>query len=201
MPEMRDDCLRVGQMAPDFSATAVVDQNFKIVKLSDYRGRYVVLFFYPLDFTFVCPTEIAAFSDRYGEFKALNTEILGISVDSEFAHLAWIQTERKLGGVGDLNYPLVSDIKKEISADYNVLDPDSGVALRGLFIIDRDGVLQHATINNLAFGRKVDETLRVLQAIQHVQANPDEVCPVDWQPGDKTMNPDPVKAREFFAGV
>lgn len=201
MPELRDDCLRVGQMAPDFSATAVVDQDFKIVKLSDYRGRYVVLFFYPLDFTFVCPTEIAAFSDRYGEFKSLNAEILGISVDSEFAHLAWIQTERKLGGVGDLNYPLVSDIKKDISAAYNVLDPESGVALRGLFIIDRDGVLQHATINNLAFGRKVDETLRVLQAIQHVQANPDEVCPVDWQPGDKTMNPDPVKAREFFAGV
>lgn len=201
MSEMRDDCLRVGQMAPDFSATAVVDQNFKIVKLSDYRGRYVVLFFYPLDFTFVCPTEIAAFSDRYDEFKALNTEILGISVDSEFAHLAWIQTERKLGGVGDLNYPLVSDIKKEISADYNVLDPESGIALRGLFIVDRDGVLQHATINNLAFGRNVDETLRVLQALQHVQANPDEVCPVDWQPGDKTMTPDPVKSKEFFAEV
>ncbi|MBD2230692.1 peroxiredoxin [Phormidium tenue] len=201
MPEIRDDCLRVGQMAPDFSATAVVDQNFKIVKLSDYRGRYVVLFFYPLDFTFVCPTEIAAFSDRYDEFKALNTEILGISVDSEFAHLAWIQTERKLGGVGDLNYPLVSDLKRDISTAYNVLVPDSGVALRGLFIVDRDGVLQHATINNLAFGRKVDETLRVLQAIQHVQANPDEVCPVDWQPGDKTMNPDPMKAREFFAEV
>ncbi|WOD41939.1 peroxiredoxin [Nodosilinea sp. E11] len=201
MTDTREGCLRVGQNAPDFSATAVVDQNFKIVKLSDYRGKYVVLFFYPLDFTFVCPTEIAAFSDRYSEFEALNAEILGISVDSEFAHLAWIQTERKLGGVGDLNYPLVSDIKKDISAAYNVLDPESGVALRGLFIIDRDGVLQHATINNLAFGRKVDETLRVLQAIQHVQENPDEVCPVDWQPGSKTMTPDPVKAREFFAQV
>ena len=201
MTETQDGCLRVGQMAPEFSATAVVDQTFKIVKLSDYRGKYVVLFFYPLDFTFVCPTEIAAFSDRHDEFKALNAEILGISVDSEFAHLAWIQTERKLGGVGDLNYPLVSDIKKDISADYNVLDPESGVALRGLFIIDRDGVLQHATINNLAFGRKVDETLRVLQAIQHVQDNPNEVCPVDWQPGDKTMVPDPIKSREFFAGV
>ncbi len=201
MTEIKDGCLRVGQMAPDFSATAVVDQTFKIVKLSDYRGKYVVLFFYPLDFTFVCPTEIAAFSDRHDEFKALNAEILGISVDSEFAHLAWIQTERKQGGVGDLNYPLVSDIKKDISAGYNVLDPESGVALRGLFIIDRDGVLQHATINNLAFGRKVDETLRVLQAIQHVQDNPNEVCPVDWQPGDKTMIPDPVKSREFFAGV
>jgi peroxiredoxin (alkyl hydroperoxide reductase subunit C) len=188
-------------MAPEFSATAVVDQTFKIVKLSDYRGKYVVLFFYPLDFTFVCPTEIAAFSDRHDEFKALNAEILGISVDSEFAHLAWIQTERKQGGVGDLNYPLVSDIKKDITAGYNMLDPESGVALRGLFIIDRDGVLQHATINNLAFGRKVDETLRVLQAVQHVQDNPNEVCPVDWQPGDKTMIPDPVKSREFFAGV
>lgn len=201
MTEIKDGCLRVGQMAPEFSATAVVDQTFKIVKLSDYRGKYVVLFFYPLDFTFVCPTEIAAFSDRHDEFKALNAEILGISVDSEFAHLAWIQTERKQGGVGDLNYPLVSDIKKDISAGYNMLDPESGVALRGLFIIDRDGVLQHATINNLAFGRKVDETLRVLQAIQHVQDNPNEVCPVDWQPGDKTMIPDPVKSREFFAGV
>lgn len=201
MTETNDGCLRVGQMAPDFNATAVVDQSFKIVKLSDYRGKYVVLFFYPLDFTFVCPTEIAAFSDRHAEFKALNAEILGISVDSEFAHLAWIQTERKLGGVGDLNYPLVSDIKKDISASYNMLDTESGVALRGLFIIDRDGVLQHATINNLAFGRKVDETLRVLQAIQHVQDNPNEVCPVDWQPGDKTMTPDPIKSREFFAGV
>ncbi|MFZ4675368.1 MAG: peroxiredoxin [Nodosilinea sp.] len=201
MTDTREGCLRVGQLAPDFTATAVVDQDFKIIKLSDYRGRYVVLFFYPLDFTFVCPTEIAAFSDRHGEFKALNTEILGISVDSEFAHLAWIQTDRKLGGVGDLNYPLVSDIKKDIGAAYNVLDPESGVALRGLFIIDRDGVLQHATINNLAFGRKVDETLRVLQAIQHVQTNPDEVCPVDWQPGDKTMIPDPVKSKAFFAAV
>jgi peroxiredoxin 2/4 len=148
--------LRVGQQAPDFTATAVVDQEFKTIKLSDYRGKYVVLFFYPLDFTFVCPTEITAFSDRYEEFKKINTEILGASVDSEFSHLAWIQTDRKSGGVGDLNYPLVSDIKKEISADYNVLDPAAGIALRGLFIIDKDGIIQHATINNLAFGRSVD---------------------------------------------
>lgn len=198
MLEQMGSCLRVGQQAPDFSATAVVDQNFKIVKLSDYRGRYVVLFFYPLNFTFVCPTEIAAFSDRYDEFKELNTEVLAISVDSEFAHLAWIQTDRKEGGVGDLNYPLVSDLKKEISAAYNVLDPEAGVALRGLFIIDREGVVQYSTVNNLSFGRNVDETLRVLKAIQHVQANPNEVCPVDWQPGDKTMVPDPVKAKEFL---
>ncbi|RAQ40207.1 peroxiredoxin [Arthrospira sp. O9.13F] len=198
---MTSECIRVGLAAPDFTATAVIDQEFKTIKLSEYRGKYVVLFFYPLDFTFVCPTEITAFSDRAEEFSAINTQILGVSVDSEFSHLAWIQSDRQSGGVGDLNYPLVSDIKKEISAAYNVLDPEAGIALRGLFIIDKDGIIQHATINNLAFGRNVDETLRTLQAIQYVQANPDEVCPAGWKPGDKTMNPDPVKSKEFFAAI
>ena len=196
-----EGCLRVGQTAPDFTATAVFDQEFKTIKLSDYRGKYVILFFYPLDFTFVCPTEITAFSDRYAEFSKIGTEVLGVSVDSEFSHLAWIQSDRKSGGVGDLTYPLVSDIKKEISAAYNVLDPEAGVALRGLFIIDKDGVIQHATINNLSFGRSVDETLRTLQAIQHVQSHPDEVCPAGWQPGDQTMVPDPIKSKVFFASV
>ncbi|MFH7024743.1 MAG: peroxiredoxin [Heteroscytonema crispum UTEX LB 1556] len=196
-----EGCLRVGQQAPDFTATAVADQEFKTIKLSDYRGKYVILFFYPLDFTFVCPTEITAFSDRYEEFKKINTEVLGVSVDSEFSHLAWIQTDRKSGGVGDLNYPLIADIKKEVSAAYNVLDPAAGIALRGLFIIDKDGVIQHATINNLAFGRSVDETLRTLQAIQHVQSHPDEVCPAGWQPGDQTMVPDPVKSKVYFSAV
>jgi peroxiredoxin 2/4 len=196
-----EGCLRVGQTAPDFTATAVVDQEFKTIKLSDYRGKYVVLFFYPLDFTFVCPTEIIAFSDRYEEFKTLNTEVLGASVDSEFSHLAWVQTDRKSGGLGDLVYPLVADIKKEISSAYNVLDPDAGIALRGLFIIDKDGVIQHSTINNLSFGRSVDETLRTLQAIQHVQSHPDEVCPAGWKPGDATMNPDPVKSKEYFSAL
>jgi peroxiredoxin 2/4 len=196
-----EGCLRVGQAAPDFTATAVYDQEFKTIKLSDYRGKYVVLFFYPLDFTFVCPTEITAFSDRYEEFKSINTEVLGVSVDSEFSHLAWTQTDRKSGGVGDLTYPLVADIKKEVSAAYNVLDSEAGIALRGLFIIDKDGVIQHSTINNLAFGRSVDETLRTLQAIQYVQSHPDEVCPANWKPGDATMTPDPVKSKEFFAAV
>jgi peroxiredoxin (alkyl hydroperoxide reductase subunit C) len=195
------ECLRVGQVAPDFEATAVIDQEFKTIKLSQYRGKYVVLFFYPLDFTFVCPTEITAFSDRQNDFAAINTEILGVSVDSVFSHLAWVQTDRKSGGLGDLAYPLVSDIKKEISTAYNVLDPEAGIALRGLFIIDKEGVIQHATINNLAFGRNVDETLRILQAIQYVQTHPDEVCPAGWKPGDKTMNPDPVKSKDFFAAV
>ena len=197
-----EGCLRVGQGAPEFEATAVFDQEFKTVKLSDYKGsNYVVLFFYPLDFTFVCPTEITAFSDKYEEFKALDTEVLGVSVDSEFSHLAWIQTPRNQGGVGDLNYPLVADLKKEISTAYNVLDPDAGVALRGLFIIDKDGVIQHATINNLAFGRNVEETLRVLKAIQYVQSHPDEVCPANWQPGEATMKPTPKESKEFFAAV
>ncbi|MBE9230512.1 peroxiredoxin [Cuspidothrix issatschenkoi LEGE 03284] len=196
-----EEWLRVGQQAPDFTATAVVDQEFKSIKLSDYRGKYVVMFFYPLDFTFVCPTEVTAFSDRYEEFKTLNTEVFGISVDSVFSHLAWIQTDRKSGGVGDLNYSLISDIKKEISAAYNVLDISAGVALRGLFIIDKDGILQHSTINNLGFGRSVDETLRTLQAIQYVQSHTDEVCPADWQPGDKTLNPDPVKSKIYFSAL
>lgn len=196
-----EGCLRVGQTAPEFTATAVVDQEFKTLKLSDYRDKYVVLFFYPLDFTFVCPTEIIAFSDRVEEFNQLNAQVLGVSVDSEFSHLAWIQTDRKEGGIGEINYPLVSDIKKEISAAYNVLDPEAGVALRGLFIIDKEGTIQHATINNLSFGRSVDETLRTLKAIQYVQSHPDEVCPAGWQEGDKTMVPDPKKSKVYFAAV
>jgi peroxiredoxin (alkyl hydroperoxide reductase subunit C) len=193
--------IQVGQLAPDFEAVAVFDQEFAKVKLSDYLNKkYVVLFFYPLDFTFVCPTEITAFSDNFDKFAELNTEILGVSVDSEFSHLAWLQTERDAGGLGDLRYPLVSDLKKEISASYNVLT-DEGMALRGLFIIDKEGVIQHATINNLAFGRSVDETLRVLQAIQYVQINPEEVCPANWKPGDKTMIPDPVKSKEYFSAI
>jgi peroxiredoxin 2/4 len=166
----------------------------------NFQGKYVVLFFYPLDFTFVCPTEITAFSDRMPDFKKINTEVLGVSVDSQFSHLAWTQTSRKEGGVGELAYPLVADLKREIATAYNVLN-DEGVALRGLFIIDKEGIVQHATINNLGFGRSVDETLRVLQALQYVQSHPDEVCPAGWRPGDATMNPDPVKSKEFFSKI
>ncbi len=193
--------IRVGQQAPDFTATAVFDQEFQKVQLSQYRGQYVVLFFYPLDFTFVCPTEITAFSDRYEEFSSKNTEVLGVSVDSEYSHLAWLQTDREAGGLGDIAYPLVSDLNKTIAKDYNVLDEGAGVAVRGLFIIDPDGVIMHATVNNLPVGRNVDETLRVLQAFQHIRSHPDEVCPADWTPGDPTMNPDPVKSKEYFAAV
>lgn len=198
MPTMT---IRVGQQAPDFTATAVFDQEFQTVQLSQYRGKYVVLFFYPLDFTFVCPTEITAFSDRYEEFSSKDTEVLGVSVDSEYSHLAWLQTDREAGGLGDIAYPLVSDLNKTIAKDYNVLDEEAGVAVRGLFIIDPDGVIMHATVNNLPVGRNVDETLRVLQAFQYIRSHPDEVCPADWTPGDPTMNPDPVKSKEYFAAV
>jgi peroxiredoxin (alkyl hydroperoxide reductase subunit C) len=161
----------------------------------------VVLFFYPLDFTFVCPTEITAFSDRHPEFARLNSEILAVSVDSPFSHLAWVQTERKSGGLGDIAYPLVSDLTKTIARAFHVLDEDAGTALRGLFLIDPDGVILHSTINDLAVGRSVDETLRVLQAFQHVQAHPDQVCPAGWTPGARTMHPDPAGSREYFADI
>ncbi|CAK9180586.1 unnamed protein product [Ilex paraguariensis] len=192
----------VGNLAPDFEAEAVFDQEFIKVKLSEYIGKkYVILFFYPLDFTFVCPTEITAFSDRYADFEKLNTEILGVSIDSVFSHLAWVQTDRKSGGLGDLKYPLVSDVTKSISKSYDVLIPDQGIALRGLFIIDKEGIIQHSTINNLAIGRSVDETMRTLQALQYVQENPDEVCPAGWKPGEKSMKPDPKLSKEYFSAI
>ncbi|XP_010464879.1 PREDICTED: 2-Cys peroxiredoxin BAS1, chloroplastic [Camelina sativa] len=197
-----DELPLVGNKAPDFEAEAVFDQEFIKVKLSEYIGKkYVVLFFYPLDFTFVCPTEITAFSDRYSEFEKLNTEVLGVSVDSVFSHLAWVQTDRKSGGLGDLNYPLVSDVTKSISKSFGVLIHDQGIALRGLFIIDKEGVIQHSTINNLGIGRSVDETMRTLQALQYIQENPDEVCPAGWKPGEKSMKPDPKLSKDYFAAI
>ena len=192
--------LRVGQEAPDFSATAVYDQEFKEITLSGLRGKWVVLFFYPLDFTFVCPTEITAFSDRYQDFSALNTEILGVSVDSKHCHLAWIQTPRNEGGIGDINYPLVSDLKREICQAYNVLN-DDGEADRGLFLINPEGVVMHTTVNKAPVGRNVDETLRILQGYQYVAANPDEVCPANWNPGEKTMLEDTKGSKEYFSAL
>nr|YP_009244439.1 thiol-specific antioxidant protein [Agarophyton chilense]AMK96681.1 thiol-specific antioxidant protein [Agarophyton chilense]ASP44576.1 thiol-specific antioxidant protein [Agarophyton chilense]UAD84390.1 2-Cys peroxiredoxin [Agarophyton chilense] len=195
-----NNVFRVGQQAPNFSATAVYDQEFKKITLSDYLGKYVILLFYPLDFTFVCPTEITAFSDSYKEIQGLNTEVLGISVDSEYSHLAWLQMERDIGGLGDLNYPLVSDLTKEISASYNVLT-EEGKALRGLFIVDQRGIIQYSLVNNLDFGRSVSETLRTLKAIQYVQSHPDEVCPANWQPGQATIINSPQKSKNYFQSV
>ncbi|WIA13938.1 hypothetical protein OEZ85_002508 [Tetradesmus obliquus] len=188
----------VGSKAPEFKAVAVHNDEFKEVSLESFKGKYVVLFFYPLDFTFVCPTELTAYSDRHDEFEAMNAQVLGVSVDSQYAHLQWTRQPRNEGGVGDLAYPLVSDLSKKISEAYGVLT-DEGIALRGLFIIDPQGVVQHATINNLAFGRNVEETIRILAAVQHVQANPDVVCPAGWRPGDRTMKPTPKGSKEYFS--
>lgn len=187
----------VGQKAPDFELQAVVGGGFKTVKLSDYKGKYVVLFFYPLDYTFVCPTEITAFADAHGEFKKLGAEVLAASVDSQFVHLAWQQTPRKEGGLGMLPFPHLADLNKTLSRDYDVL-LEGGMALRGLFIIDDEGVIQHATVNNLGIGRSVDETLRTLQAIQTVKRT-GEVCPANWKPGDDTMKADPSGSKAYFA--
>lgn len=192
--------IKVGDQAPDFSATAVHEQEFKQVRLSDFLGKYVILLFYPLDFTFVCPTEIMAFSDMHSKFLSLNTEVLAISVDSEYCHLAWMQLDRESGGVGDLQYPLVSDLNKKISLSYNVLN-DEGKSLRGLFIVDKEGIIQHSVVNNLDVGRSVNETLRTLQAVQYVQSHPDEVCPANWQPGQSTIKSNPIYAKEYFQSI
>src|SRR5437773_2234441 len=153
----------VSAPAPDFSAEAYINGKFRKISLADFKGKKVVLFFYPLDFTFVCPTEILAFSDRIEDFRKRQTEVVGVSVDSKFTHAAWAQVDRKEGGIKGVNFPLLSDLDKKIAADYGVLLP-AGIALRGLFIINKDGVLKHSTINHLDLGRNVDEVLRVLDA-------------------------------------
>lgn len=173
--------------APQFAAQAVMpDGSFKEVKLSDYKGKYVALFFYPLDFTFVCPTEIIAFSDRIKEFASRDTEVIGVSVDSHFSHLAWRNTPRKKGGLGEITYPLVADLDKSISRKYGVLLEKPGIALRGLFLIDKTGKIRHITINDLPLGRNVDEALRLIDALQFNEKH-GEVCPANWKKGEDGM--------------
>jgi alkyl hydroperoxide reductase subunit AhpC len=191
---------QVQKPAPEFTAQAVVNGQFKEVSLSDYKGKYVVVYFYPLDFTFVCPTEIIAFSDRIKEFSDLDCEVLGVSTDSHFSHLAWINTPRKQGGLGGLNYPLVADFNKTISRDYGVLIEEAGIALRGLFIIDPQGVVRQMSVNDLPVGRSVDETLRLIKAFQFVEKY-GEVCPANWTPESPTIKPDPKGSLEYFDKV
>ena len=188
----------VQQPAPDFTAQAVMpDGTFAELSLSDFRQKYVLLFFYPLDFTFVCPTEIIAFSDRIGEFEERNVQVVGVSVDSHFSHHAWRNTPRAQGGIGDIQYPLVADLNKHISEAYGVLLPD-GIALRGLYLIDRDGVVRHQVVNDLPLGRSVDEALRMIDALQFFEEN-GEVCPANWQKGANTIKPTVNESREFFS--
>lgn len=191
--------VQVTQPAPDFTATAVMpDNSFKNeFKLSDLKGKYVVLFFYPLDFTFVCPSEIIAFDRKLAEFKERNCEIIGVSIDSHFSHWAWKNTPVNKGGIGNVQYPLVADLTKSISRDYGVLINDA-IALRGLFLIDKQGVLRHALVNDLPLGRNVDEAIRVLDALQFTEKH-GEVCPANWKKGDDAMKPSHDGVAEYLA--
>ncbi|KAI0740134.1 peroxiredoxin [Earliella scabrosa] len=191
----------VQKPAPAFKATAVIDGLFKDISLQDYLGQWVVLFFYPLDFTFVCPTEILAFNDALPQFQAINTVLLGASTDSHFSHLAWATQPRKQGGLGpDLKLPLIADKNMAIARDYGVLIEEEGIALRGLFIIDPKGILRQITVNDLPVGRSVDETIRLVKAFQFTDEH-GEVCPANWNEGSKTMKADPKGSLEYFASV
>ncbi|TVR42447.1 MAG: peroxiredoxin [Planctomycetota bacterium] len=189
----------VTRQAPDFTATAVMpDGSFKDdFKLSDYRGKNVILFFYPLDFTFVCPSEIIAFSKKNAEFAAKNTQVIGVSVDSHFSHWAWRNTDPKDGGIGQVTYPLVADITKTIARDYGILFNEA-VALRGTFLIDKEGVVRHAVINDLPLGRNIDEALRMVDALAFHETH-GEVCPANWKDGAEGMKPDAAGVAAYLA--
>lgn len=188
----------VTKKAPDFSAQAVMGNNtFETLDLSSYRGKYVVLFFYPLDFTFVCPSEIIAFDRSLDEFKERGAEVIGVSVDSHFTHLAWKNTPVDKGGIGPIRYPLVADLKKSIAKKYGVLS-DKAVALRGLFLIDKEGVVRHALVNDLNLGRSVPEALRMLDALRFTEAH-GEVCPANWRDGEEGMTATPEGVAQYLA--
>jgi len=190
----------VTKLAPDFTAKAVLaDGSFDDITLSDYRGKYVVLFFYPLDFTFVCPSEILAFDRMLKEFRDRNVEVIGVSVDSEYTHFAWREMPVNLGGIGRIGYPLVSDLDKNIARAYGVLQNEQ-VALRGLFLIDREGVVRHAVINDLPLGRNVEEELRMVDALQFTEEH-GEVCPANWHKGEKAMTPTAEGVADYLSKV
>jgi len=190
----------VSKPAPDFELEGYFNGSFRKYKLSDYRGKWVILLFYPLDFTFVCPTEVLNFSDATGEFNKLSCQVFGISVDSKYVHKAWVDTKREDGGLGgSLNYPLLSDINKQTARDYGILLEGEGVALRGLFLINPDGIVMHTTINNLSVGRSVTEARRVLKAFQFVTRHEGQVCPADWEEGKDTMVAEPEEMKRYLA--
>ncbi|MEW6515615.1 MAG: peroxiredoxin [candidate division FCPU426 bacterium] len=189
----------ITRQAPDFEAEAVMpDNTFGKVKLSDYRGRYVVLFFYPLDFTFVCPTEIIAFDEQKEEFRKRGAEIVGVSVDSEYTHLAWKEKPHEEGGIGPIGYPLVSDLDKKITRAYGVLNEEK-FALRAWFIIDKKGVVRHTLVNDADVGRNTHEALRTLDAIIFADEN-QGVCPANWHPGEDTLEPNQQSLAKYLTG-
>ena len=175
----------VGKHAPDFKAKVVFGSEAKSVSLSDYKGKYVVLFFYPLDFTFVCPTEMHAFQDKLDDFKQRGVELLGCSVDSDHSHIAWLNTPKEKGGIQGIHYGIISDLGGKIARDYDVLSNDN-VAYRAVFLIDKEGVVRHQLVNDLPLGRSVDEVLRTIDALQHVEQY-GEVCPANWMKGKNAM--------------
>lgn len=189
----------VTRQAPDFTATAVMgDNSFKEdFKLSDYQGKYVILFFYPLDFTFVCPSEIIAFDKALAKFQEKNCEVVGVSIDSQFTHWAWKNTPVNDGGIGNIQYPLVADLDKKISRQYGVL-LDMGVALRGTFLIDKQGVVRHSVINDLPLGRSIDEALRMVDALEFHESHGD-VCPANWKEGEEAMTPTAEGVADYLA--
>lgn len=190
---------RVQHHAPAFRAPVVRDGELGELSSSDLRGRYAVIFFYPLDFTFVCPTEIRAFGDRYDEFQARDAQVIGCSVDSVHAHLIWLRQPRREGGIAGVKLPLIGDVRREVATAFGVLT-DEGVALRATFILDRDGIIRHVTLNDLPLGRSVDETLRVLDALRYHEEH-GEVCPAGWRPGEATITPEHEAARTYFEGA
>lgn len=188
----------VTKEAPDFTAqTVMADNSIEEFTLSSLRGKYVVLFFYPLDFTFVCPSEIIAFDKKLAEFKSRNAEVIGVSIDSQYSHYAWRQTPVAKGGIGEVGFPLVADLDKSISKDYGVL-MDGAVALRGLFLIDKEGIVRHSLVNDLGLGRDVDETIRVLDALQFTEEHGD-VCPANWKQGEEAMKPTADGVADYLA--
>jgi peroxiredoxin (alkyl hydroperoxide reductase subunit C) len=188
----------VGKPAPEFTANAVYGNNeIKELKLSDQKGKYVVLFFYPLDFTFVCPSELIAFDHRLDEFKKRNVEVIGCSIDSQFTHLAWKNTPIDKGGIGQVKYPLLADVKHAICQAYDVEFAAAGVAFRGSFLIDKSGVVQHQVVNNLPLGRNVDEMLRMVDALQFTEEH-GEVCPAGWQKGKAGMKASPDGVAKYL---
>jgi peroxiredoxin (alkyl hydroperoxide reductase subunit C) len=189
----------VGKQAPDFNQTAVFGNNeIKPLKLSDLKGKYVVMFFYPLDFTFVCPSELIAFDHRLDEFKQRGVEVIGVSIDSQFTHLAWKNTPVDKGGIGQVQYPLVADIKHEICRAYDVEFEAAGVAFRGSFLIDKNGVVRHQVVNDLPLGRNVDEMLRMVDALQFTEEH-GEVCPAGWMKGKKGMTASTDGVAKYLA--
>lgn len=189
----------VGKTAPDFTAAAVQGNQFlEDFKLSDKKGKTIVLFFYPLDFTFVCPTELHAFNEKVDEFKKRNVELIAVSVDSKYSHFAWLNTPKEKGGIEGVNYPLVADINKTIARDYDVLKEDAGIAYRGLFLIDSEFVVRHQIVNDLPLGRSVEETLRMVDALQFHEKY-GEVCPANWKQGDKTMKETQASLEAYYA--